>query len=253
MKADTEERCAPRQVAELRPCSASEAVRRELHDVHVGDDEQLELSATDRAHHKYFARVKLGAFEDLQVLGLIPRGLRQDAIRTAILEDDKEAERLARERAPQQIEPHACDCNGHGARVASFSENLRATARSIRRDYNPSLARLLSSHYGTEFSWDSTLAISIRGWASRFARDSQVIVALLNDITIGPKARLQLDPKSTSLLARHIRIHRTGTLAHNGGYLRMWANSIETYLIEWQEVVTQLAAERSATIWATNH
>jgi hypothetical protein len=217
----------------------------------VEDDEQLVLSSTDRAHHKYFARVKFGAFEDLQVLGLVPRGLRQEAIRSAMLEDDKEAERLARERVPHEAPPSPCDCNGHGTRALSFSEKLRATVRSIRRDYNPALARLLSSHYGTEFAWDSTLAVSVRGWASRYVSGGATIIGLFKDITIGRGARLQVDANSTSLLARNIRIHRTGTLAHNGGYLKVWANSIETFLIDWSEVVGELATDRSVAKWAT--
>jgi len=250
MKAETEDRCATRQVAELRPCSALEAVRREVHDVHVGDDEQVVLSATDRAHHKYFARVKFSAFEDLQVLGFVPRGLRQEAIRSAMVEDDHEALRLARERMPKDVAPSPCHCNGHGERVASFSESLRATVRSIRRDYNPALARLLSSHYGTEFEWDSTLAASVRGWASRYVSGGATIIALVNDITIGRGARLQVDASSTSLLARHIWIHRTGTLAHNGGFLKVWASSIETFVIDWSEIVSEVAKDRSVAKWA---
>jgi hypothetical protein len=107
---------------------------------------------------------------------------------------------------------------------------------------------VLSNHYGTELEWDSHLAISVRGWASRFSKEALVTVALFRDIQIGRNARLDVDASSIELLARHIRIHRSGTLSHHGGYLRIWANSIETYLLEVSDIVQ---AEKA--IWALNH
>jgi hypothetical protein len=244
MSTSSEEHPTTKQVGKLRPCTATEALRRDLIDLQLDDDEELVLSTIDRAHQKYFARIKFSSFEDLQVLGLVPRGLRQEAVRKAIAADDEEALRLAQERVRRDIAP-PCHCDHHGQRTGSFSEGLRGAFRAIRRDYNPALARVLSSHYGAEFAWDSTLAISVRGWTSRFVKDAHVTVALLRDITIGRNARLEVDATSIALLARHIRIHRTGTLSHRGGYLRIWANSIETYLLELSEVV-----DAESTIWS---
>lgn len=248
MNTSTDERSTTRHLAELRPCTATEALRRDVIDLQVDDDEEVVLSSSDRAHHQYFARVKLGSFEDLQVLGLIPRGLRQEAIRMAIAADDEEALRLAEERARRDISPAPCHCENQNERTRSFSESLRASFRVVRRDYNPALARVLSNHYGIELRWDSTLAISVRGWSSRFSKGALVTVALFRDITIGRNARLEVDASSVELLARYIRIHRTGTLSHRGGYLRIWANSIETYLLELADVVTA-----ESMIWAVKH
>jgi hypothetical protein len=249
MNTGMEERKLTRQIAEIRPCTAADALQRDAIDLQVCDDEELELSPNDRAHHKYFARVKLGAFEDLHLLGLVPRGLRYEAIRTAIVTDDKAALQLAEARVRQNAAHSTCHCDNNDRRTESFSESLRSTVRAIRRDYNPALAHLLSSHYGTEFSWDSTLAISVRGWTSRFVNHALVTVSLFRDITIGRNARLEVDATAIELLARHIWIHRTGTLSHRGGYLRVWANSIQNYLEFSEAVVTELT---DSPIWAIN-
>jgi hypothetical protein len=238
----------PKRVAELKPCSATEALRRDAVDLQVDDDEQLVLSPTDRSHHSYFARIRLQAFDDLQVLGLVPRGLRQEAIRTAIAADDEAVQRLAEERVRRGDAAAPCGCSQSGGRSLSFSASLRASYQALRRDYNPALARVLSNHYGTELAWDSHLAISVRGWTSRFSKEALVTVALFRDIQIGRNARLDVEASSVELLARNIRIHRSGTLSHHGGYLRIWANSIETYLLEVSDIVH---AEKA--IWALNH
>jgi len=247
MNISTDDCQTPKRVAELKPCSATEALRRDVVDLHVDDDDQLVLSPTERTHHPYFSRIRLEAFEDLQVLGLVPRGLRQEAVRSAIASDDEAVLRLAEERARRGEAAAPCRCSHPSARSGSFSDDLRTSYQAIRRDYNPALARVLSNHYGTELKWDSNLAISVRGWASRFSKQALVTIALFRDIQIGRNARLEVEASSVELLARNIRIHRSGTLSHHGAYLRVWANSIESYLLEMSDTVK---AEKA--IWAIN-
>lgn len=235
--------CDDGDLAHLTPCTPAEALRREPVSLEVDDDTQLALSPMRRSQHRYFARVRLSGFADLQVLGLVPRRIKEQAVRTAIASDDEQALRLATDRLARggARPPARCGCAGEGAgegeaeqrpgpQRASFTQELDAAYREIRRDYHPALARVLSEHHGVELAWNSPLAASVKGWASKVSRESLSLVGLFQDITIGRKATLELTPASRVLLARSIRIHREGRLVHRGAYLRLWANSIESYL-----------------------
>jgi hypothetical protein len=226
--------------AELMPCTARQALQREPVDLEVRDGEEVFLSPLRRGHHKYFAKVRVAAFEDLQVLGLVPRRLREQAVRAAIASDDQDALRLAQERVARGTAPAAaCSCESGHHHPPSFSRDLKSTYRDIREDYHPALSRILSEHFGTEFAWDSTLAGSVGGWVRRLtARDLIVTTLIAKDITIGRRATLVLHERSTVLLARAVRIHRTGRLVHRGGFLRIWASSIDSFL-DFVDVISQ--------------
>lgn len=246
---------------DLKPYSAVEALSRTPAALEVADDEDLELSPAKRGHEKYFARVRLERLEDLQVLGLVPRRLKMQTIREAISADDEQARNIGEQRMRQGEARAKAPCGCHGAEAAtsaspcgchgtsrtatSFSQDLRSMVQHVRHDYHPELARVLTNHYGIDFRWDSALAVSIHGWVRRFRPDIHVIVNMFEDITVGRNARLVLKAQSTSLLARAIQIHRTGTLVHRGGYLRIWANSIDRFdgfpgVISWKNIIWAL-------------
>jgi hypothetical protein len=241
------EQSGTRGLADLAACSASEALHREVVGLEVEDDEELELSPARRGHEKYFARIRLESFEDLQVLGLVPRRLKQQQVLDAIAEDDEQAFNLGSERMRkgQAAVAAPCNCHGDAHSAPTFAEELRDSVRHVRQSYNPALARVLSNHFGVEFRWDSMLAKSVRGWVRRYHPGIDIIAHLFEDITIGKNAKLVLTQASTSLLARAIRIHQTGKLVHSGGYLRIWANSIERFedfpgVITWKHFIWAL-------------
>jgi hypothetical protein len=75
----------------------------------------------------------------------------------------------------------------------------------------------------------------VKGWLDRIERvafDVPTLISLFQDIRIGRNSRLVLDPDAVNLYARGIYIHRTGSLIHRGGYLRIWASQITSYL-DW--------------------
>jgi hypothetical protein len=103
--------------------------------------------------------------------------------------------------------------------------SLRTSYNSIRNRHNPALSKLLAEHYRTHIAWDSPVASIVRKWADSVK--AVIGIALLQDIIINKDSTLWIDGNVKSLLARNIVIHRTGRLVSGGGYLKIWANSIE--------------------------
>jgi hypothetical protein len=60
-----------------------------------------------------FAKVRLRNFEDLQLLGFVPRKLAEDKIRSALRADDDEVYRIASASTSAPSSSH-CDCNAGG-------------------------------------------------------------------------------------------------------------------------------------------
>jgi hypothetical protein len=213
-----------------------EALHRAPQDLDTSEDEELVLSPEQPEHHQYLARARLDGYRDLQALGLVPRNMPEQSVREAIASDDQDAMRLAqdmllRRRAAQPAAICNCEQSESHPTTSSFRRDLKQTYREIRRDYHPALANALSEHYRVEFSWDSALAGSINGWVHRIYRPEVTIeFAFFRDITIRRGSTLSLRNDSTVLLARNIRIHREGRLRHRGGYLRIWASAIDSFL-----------------------
>lgn len=232
--------------------TSEEALRRDVTDVLVHEDEELVLTPKRREFAKHFARVRLRRFSDLQALGLVPRHIDEQAVRGAMAADDEDALRLAKDmvaRRPLAVRP--CDCHGRSgteAAPARFDVDLKGHYVQVRQSYHPALAKTLSAHYGTTFSYDSVLASTVRQWTRRLEARALIELALVQDITIGRGATLVLSDDTSVLLARSIRIHRSGKLIHRGGFLKVWATSITSFLIELSDVVDS----NESILWRIN-
>jgi hypothetical protein len=90
------------------------------------------------------------------------------------------------------------------------------------------MARLLADHYGKHISWDNPVAGIVSKWVMyiEVVLNPSIIVLFAQDIIINRNATLTVDATAKSLLAKDIKIHNTGKLVHQGGYLKIWANSI---------------------------
>jgi len=226
---------------EVAVMSAKEALRREPKDLEVSAGSTVTLSPDDREYAEHFARVEIKSFDDLQLLGLVPRGLSEDKVRRAIDEDDAEALRMAHNALAQpQAGGGGCGCGGGHAREADAGRgDLRQHYDRARRRFNPALSRILSEHLRTQVAWDSPTAVVIKNWARR-ARASgnysssssaeavpsfnfAILQFALRDVIINRGATLHVESSVQSFLARNILIHRTGRLVHGGGYLKIWA------------------------------
>jgi hypothetical protein len=206
-------------------------------DVKVDDGQELHLTVGQRGSSHHFARVHAETIHDLQTLGLVPRGLAEEALKRAIDQDDQAAYEVARESLLRiQASATPCGCEA-GASISAEPRRMsfdRVYAQA-RKTHHPALAALMSDHQKTRFRWDSIHVQSVWGWTDRVGKIislEPVLVALFQDITIGRGATLVFDAKAAQMFARGIYIHRTGSLTHSGGYLKIWATSISSFK-EW--------------------
>jgi hypothetical protein len=206
-------------------------------DVKVDDGQEFHLTVGQRGSSHHFARVNAGTIHDLQTLGLVPRGLAEEALKRAIGQDDQAAYQVARESllcTQASATPCGCEAGANGSAEPRRMSFDRVYAQA-RRNHHPALAALISDHQKARFRWDSIHVQSVWGWTDRLGKMvslEPVLVALFRDITIGRGARLVFDAQAAQMFARGIYIHRTGSLTHSGGYLRIWASSISSFN-EW--------------------
>ena len=212
----------------LRLLTPKEILKIEPKPIEVPENTELVISPDDPKYESSFARVSISSFDDLRILGLVPRKLPEDKIRQAILEDDSEVYNMSTKAIHQQP-AHNCTCsNEHSGRQ---SHSIRSAYNSIRNKHNPSLARVLSDYYEGKVEWDSPITAITRKWvlsATDFARPG-IVTALFQDITINKNSKLVVTASTKSLLAWNIWIHSTGKLIAQGGYLKIWANSINHF------------------------
>lgn len=224
-----------------------EALAREPRTIEVADGETLELAPQSRDGAPFLQQVKLQSFADLQALGLVPRRLAEDKVRQAVKADDDLAFQMSLQRQPAAAEA-PCGCGGHGAATRAGA-GLRGTYEAIRRGLHPTLAATLSDHLGTQVAWDSPAVSIVRRWLQTSAVSKVLLLALAEDITIHRNATLVVGPTVRNLLARHIYIHTTGQMVYRGGYLKLFANSIQAFNIR---ILSSDLARADKPVWALN-
>lgn len=221
--------------SEVRIFTAKEAVMRERIDIEVPENSEIVLSPSNPEFKPHFARVVLRTYDDLRILGFIPRGLADDKVRQAIAEDDAEVYDLACKMIRHS--PNTCSCSGETIHApASHGNPIRGIYNGFRKRHNPSLARLLSDHYGSPIAWDGTIPVTVRKWATSIYLKPEILLILSGDIKINKNSTLSLSSNSKLLLAWNIWIHSTGKLISNGSYIKIWANSINhfNYVVDVQ-------------------
>lgn len=227
-------------------CSAREALRRKPTSIVVEEGRDFHLSPDNERLFHCFARVPLRSFADLQTLGLLPRKIAEEAVRKAIGADDAATYKLATE-AGSSAPDTGCGC--HDAEIPNRRVTSVGVAGSVRRRYsqlrgfnNPALARVLADHYRAEVAWDDPLAALAHKWVQKFDSkvhlDRPLLIAALEDITVHAGATLTLQKKLTSLYANNVRIHRRARVVPGGNYVKIWASSVVSFLVELQTVVT---------------
>lgn len=219
--------------AAIKLCTAKDALRREVKQIVVPENTELPLSPSHPELANCFVRVPLESYEDLQLLGYVPRKLHEEKVRQAITADNEEVYRLASSMA-SQLPPHDCECGDQSAPTyESFTGGLRAIYNRTRKTHNPALGRLLSDHFSADVPWDDPIATITLNSVSRLDQrvflDKPVLVALTDDITINRNASLIVDASLESLLANNIQIHRRGRLVLQGSYIKIWASSVGSF------------------------
>jgi hypothetical protein len=222
------------KVADIRAMSAAELIRQDPRDLDVPENTELLLSPDDPHLVHHFARVDIRSYEDLQLLGFVPRGLNLEALHRALGEDDEASQQVAQTQL-NRGEP----CDDADDQESSYGSSMRELTARIRRDYHPSLSRVLSEHYRTEIALDSLRAQIVWKWASSIERwnERSVVATLFQDITVNKNATLHIDKSNRLLMAGDIRIHKTGKIVRSGGYLKIWAHSVSAFT-DFSEVIT---------------
>lgn len=209
--------------------SAREALSRELSDIEVRENSERWLSPNDDEYAQHFASVRIRTFDDLQLLGLVPRKMVEAQVRHAIEADNSEAYRRAQSAVERASHASQCGCQCEDpGRARVPGGEFRSAYNAVRRFHNVSLAKVFSERYRSEFRWDDPAVEVSRRWIERFdsRRIAGITALFARDIRINRNAKLHVDSSAHSLFSRHIWIHRSGQLIHQGSYLRIWATSI---------------------------
>jgi len=226
-----------------------EVLRRETHRLEVPEGSEQVLCPTNREQAGRFFRARIESYADLQTLGFVPRRLAEDKVRHAVAEDD----RVVFERVSSCAQlPSPCGCSGSDHAAAGRTTPLRHAYNAERKRHHPALARLLSDHLGAAVEWDSPVAATTRRWLTAAKASTVIIGLLLQDIVIHRNAQLSVAAAAKSLFAHDIFIHRTGRLVQQGGYLRIWANSIHRFndIVVSAELIAQV--KRTSASWLLN-
>jgi hypothetical protein len=230
---------AARFAQHIPELTAREALSRTTRSIQIPDDETVVLSPASPEFGQAFVRVQATTFDDLQLLGLVPRGIAEEPLKRAIAADDDTAATVVRQAPPRDTE---CACHGGDAQATrvAYGRDLRLAYGRVRKSYHPALASLLSDHLGTRVTWDSPTAAIVRKNVTGALRQTPHMIALFEDITIGKNATLAVDPTLKTLYAGTIWIHRSGRLRQQGSYVKIWASAIRTY-VDFASVVTNSA------------
>jgi hypothetical protein len=150
---------------QIKRCSAKEALRHDLRKIVVPEGKTVLVSPKSPEFTGHFVEVPLTSFDDLQTLGFVPRGIAQETLRKAIVEDDNDGYRMAQAMFSQGR--HECVCGepgstrgaayhtSHHSNMLDSPNTLRGTYNSVRR--RNTAMRLRSSR--------SSIAFQSRGTA----------------------------------------------------------------------------------------
>jgi hypothetical protein len=206
--------------------SPADALKVPRRDIRVRAGESLDIgpdAIADGAFHLVVIRDQ----EDLGILDLVPHGLEYEGLRTAIAADDLAAHELA--HASFLREAPAQDPCGCGNEDSSTGGTFQSTYTSVRRNYHPNLAQMLSESYEQTVAPDDLLARVVRGWCNALwnTRGPLVLGLLaLNDIDIEDRATLRVDPYVNVLNANDIRIGEEGRMDFQGASVKVRCRSL---------------------------
>ena len=80
---------------EIKLCTAKDVLKREASRIEVPENAEMLLSPTNREFASYFSQVEIKSYEDLQLLGFVPRRLSEEKVRQVITADDDEVYKVA--------------------------------------------------------------------------------------------------------------------------------------------------------------
>jgi hypothetical protein len=229
-----------------------DALRGFKEDIDVPESATVRLGGEDRAFSRHLRLINVASYDDLRLLGLVPRDHDEAKVRSAIAEDDEIAVRIALDR----VDP--CDCARHdeSSRRRSASEVFTAAFNRVRALNHPSLSHLLSAGHSKRFPLDTQAGLT-RMWVSRLDEGmlrAGLLALMAQDITIRKDARLFTPTKLKVMFANNIFIHKSGSLISQGNYLSIQCNSIQRFSIfsQWVTEIVKIQPTWHAYAMARN-
>lgn len=234
-------------LSNVRQLAAKDVLRLELRPIEVPENQTFVFSPANHDYASCFARVRLRSYEDLRILGFIPRKLAEEKIRQAIAADDAEAFDLAGKMLRDS--GGDCGCMEKGARESTKQASpIRPKYNSIRKRHNPALARLVGDHYGVQMAWDEPLVAILRHSLLALAIGPEILTAVSGDIIIHRNATFAVSRASRLVMARNIWINKSGQFVSQSSYLRIWANSINCVL-DFLDPNIVIEGRKTVPIW----
>ncbi|MDH5823585.1 hypothetical protein QFW77_11365 [Luteimonas sp. RD2P54] len=228
----------PQQSAQTgpEPVSVDQALKQRREDLTIKDKGEV-LVGPEGEYARFFQRVRVSSFKDLQRMSFVPEGLDEKKAMDAIARDNDAAFEAAL-RAPDEGDPDCgCDCDGrHDAETpasrpagrAAISP-LRARYSRLRRNFHPQLARALTEVYRRDVQWDHMVATHVHRWIDRLvvAKEFDLGSILFRDIVVGKNSTFNVAASTQILWANDIRIHVGGKIRTLGSYMKVKCASIQ--------------------------
>lgn len=218
--------------------------RQERADVVVEPDTEVDLEP-DGEYGPLFHRVELASFNDLTALKLVPEELDEGSVRAAIGRDDVEALSLSRDlvRAGMASRTATCACGGHSEPddapaqswlqqqtsqtvALDYRSHLSRTYEAVRKAHHPALAEAVSESTGRRIRWDDPELTGIHRWATLIEKAWLIAILLIQDLTIGKNATLNVSSQTTSMLVNDIRIHAGGRMVIKSPFISINCASV---------------------------
>ncbi|MDT4829742.1 hypothetical protein FQZ97_631720 [compost metagenome] len=123
--------------------SPEEALQRDLLDLDISNGIEKELSTELRESDNYYINININTFHDLQVLGLVPRGLQESDVRRAIALDDDASYQTARDIMLHNNN-HSCECaNADTRKDISYNDSFARAYSHIRNIIPPKPRKII--------------------------------------------------------------------------------------------------------------
>ena len=207
--------------------SIAECLKTKRDDLVVSKSKEIFLNPDDKNYQRYFRTVKVTSIADLQALGILPREVDEEQIKSAIDSDDREAFELARNKYDFQ----SANCGCSHAKGSVPTPDFKQFHRDLRKKYNPSLEKVFASYYKVPATAKDLRVEMASKWALRivvypnFWRD--VLGLFLKDMIVPANTNLVLSPSIDLVNVNNLKIYKGGKVSYAGSYLFMKCNSAQ--------------------------
>lgn len=205
------------------PISVDEALRTTRTVIEVAAKESETIGLRSERYQDAFCIANIRSFDDLQSLGLVPRGISEEASRSALAEDDREYQARFQEFQARHADSRSkenCHCDDGRSQVKPVS----------RRRTQSNLSALLPERYRSSVEGPNSGVVHVyqhlRRW---FDKPAMYLVGLVRaqGIVIGFDSTLTMDATVSVVHASFINISSGGRLKFLAGMVNVRCDSLD--------------------------